>query len=788
MLGLAFHPDYDTNGRFFVYLTNEAGDCEIREYQRQPGDPPTADPVYVQTIITIPHPSNTNHNGGSICFGPDGNLYVSVGDGGGSNDLSNNAQNLDVLLGKILRIDVDSDDFAGDPERNYAIPADNPFAGAVDGADEIWDYGLRNPWRISFDPLTGDLYIGDVGQGAREEVDFEPAGSDGGVNYGWKLREGFIEGPGWPPPGPVDLTDPIDDYDRTVGRSITGGYVYRGPAPGLEGAYFYADFVSDRLFTLRVVDGVAEDVIDRTDQIVGADLSSISSFGTDNAGNLYAVSIDGGIYRLDPSTAAGDGADTIAGAAGNDEIYGGAGNDLLDGGADNDTLAGGSGVDTASYAGAVAGVTVALSTAGAQNTGGDGTDTLSSIENLTGSSFADTLSGTAGDNTVSGGGGGDNVKGFAGNDVLNGEAGDDTLNGGATNDTLNGGDDNDTLIGQDGNDTLNGGNGIDTASYAGATSGVTVGLFVTGAQNTGGDGIDTLSGFENLIGSGTGDTLSGTSGINTLTGNGGDDSLTGYAGDDTLNGDKGNDTLNGGANNDTLNGGDNNDTLIGQDGNDTLAGGVGIDTASYVGAVASVTVALSVAGAQNTGGDGTDTLSSDREADRVGLRRYAVGHVRRQHRLRRRQQRQREGLRRQRHPERRCGRRHVERRRQQRHAERRREQGHADRPGRQRHARRRQRRRHGLLCRSGRRRDGIARHDSGAEHRWRRHRHAILDREPHRLGLRRHTVRHVRRQHHLGRRQQRRRERLRRRRYTLRRQRQRSSEWRRQQRHSEWRR
>ena len=223
-------------------------------------------------------------------------------------------------------------------------------------------YGLRNPWRISFDPLTGDLYIGDVGQGAREEVDFEPAGSDGGVNYGWKLREGFIEGPGWPPPGPVDLTDPIDDYDRTVGQSITGGYVYRGPAPGLEGAYFYADFVSDRLFTLRVVDGVAEDVIDRTDQIVGADLSSISSFGTDNAGNLYAVSIDGGIYRLDPSIAAGDGADTIAGAAGNDEIYGGAGNDLLDGGADNDTISGGSGVDTASYAGAAAGVTVALGT------------------------------------------------------------------------------------------------------------------------------------------------------------------------------------------------------------------------------------------------------------------------------------------------------------------------------------------------------------------------------------------------------------------------------------------
>ena len=407
VLGLAFHPDYDTNGRFFVYLTNEAGDCEIREYQRQPGDPPTADPVYVQTIITIPHPTNTNHNGGSICFGPDGNLYVSVGDGGGSNDPSNNAQNLDVLLGKILRIDVDSDDFAGDPERNYAIPADNPFAGAVDGADEIWAYGLRNPWRISFDPLTGDLYIGDVGQGAREEVDFEPAGSDGGVNYGWKLREGFIEGPGWPPPGPVDLTDPIDDYDRTVGQSITGGYVYRGPAPGLEGAYFYADFVSNRLFTLRVVDGVAEDVIDRTDQIVGADLSSISSFGTDNAGNLYAVTIDGGIYRLDPSTAAGDGADTIAGAAGNDEIYGGAGNDLLDGGADNDTISGGIGNDFAR--------------------------------------------GRAGDDLASGNEGNDVVFGGFGRDSTSGDAGDDFLGivFGANTLRFSDGDGDDTVVGYD---------------------------------------------------------------------------------------------------------------------------------------------------------------------------------------------------------------------------------------------------------------------------------------------------------------------------------------------------
>ena len=241
VLNIAFHPDYASNGRLFVYLTNSDGDIEVREYARS-----GATATLVQSIITIPHPGESNHNGGAMQFGPDGYLYLATGDGGGGNDPHNNAQNKDVLLGKILRLDVDHDDF-GDPERNYAIPNDNAFVG-VDGADEIWALGLRNPWRISFDPATGDLYIGDVGQGAREEVDYVVAGAPAGLNFGWDFREGTVPGPSGGGGGP--FVEPIIDYDRDVGQVITGGVVYRG-AGGLAGAYFYADFGSGRLFTLR---------------------------------------------------------------------------------------------------------------------------------------------------------------------------------------------------------------------------------------------------------------------------------------------------------------------------------------------------------------------------------------------------------------------------------------------------------------------------------------------------------------------------------------------------------
>ena len=337
LLSVAFHPDYQSNGRFFVNLVNANGDVEVRSYTRSAGNPDVANPAGT-TIITVAHPGQTNHNGGTVAFGPDGYLYVSIGDGGGSGDPGENAQNTNSLLGKILRLDVNGDAFPGDTTRNYAIPSDNPFVGQP-GADEIWAYGLRNPWRLSFNSATGDLYIGDVGQSAREEIDFQAAGT-GGLNFGWDTREGtlFFEGPDSP-----QFVDPIFEYARTLGQSVTGGYVYHGPAPGLQGSYVFADFLSNRVWSLRVENGHAIDVIERTGQIVtgGAPLSRIASFGVDGNGALYAISLAGEIYRLAPSAAAGDGSDTIFGGNGNDTIAGGIGNDVIDGGAGDDILTGG---------------------------------------------------------------------------------------------------------------------------------------------------------------------------------------------------------------------------------------------------------------------------------------------------------------------------------------------------------------------------------------------------------------------------------------------------------------
>jgi Ca2+-binding RTX toxin-like protein len=364
LLGLAFHPDYAANGRFFVMVVNAGGDLEVREYARSAADPLLADPASAKTIITIPHPGFSNHNGGWIGFSPiDGHLYVATGDGGSGNDPNNNAQNLNVLLGKMLRLDVDNV-AAG---QTYAIPTDNPFVG-VAGADEIWAYGLRNPWRASFDPVTGDLYIGDVGQGAREEINWQPGTSDGGENYGWRLREGFIATPGVGGPKPPGVTDPIVDYDHGIGQSVTGGYVQRGPDAGLNGAYIYADFISGKIWSLRVVDGRVVDAIDRTAQVeanIGS-VSLISSFGTGPDGAMYIVTLGGAIYKLSFDVAAGDagdrlfggdgrdriyggfGADILRGEAGNDQLYGGIGNDNIGGGDGNDLIVGGDGNDVLS--------------------------------------------------------------------------------------------------------------------------------------------------------------------------------------------------------------------------------------------------------------------------------------------------------------------------------------------------------------------------------------------------------------------------------------------------------
>ncbi|NJM29657.1 MAG: PQQ-dependent sugar dehydrogenase [Rhizobiales bacterium] len=332
LLGFAFHPDYATNRKFFVFITNSDGDLEVRSYLRSAGNPDQADANSGDVILTIPHPGESNHNGGWMGFGPDGHLYISVGDGGGGGDQFNNAQNLNSLLGKMLRIDVDGDDFAGDPGRDYRIPSNNPFAG-IAGADEIWALGLRNAWRPSFDRLTGDLYIADVGQGNREEVNFQPFNSAGGVNYGWKIREGFAVFDGSATPGTPVLTDPVVDYGHVGapdgGFSITGGYVYRGTSPGLQGHYFFADFVTDQLWSIKVVNGVAAEFVNRTAQLVvsGGTVDSISSFAEDGNGNLYIIGLDGEVFRIDPQ--ADDGDDTISGGNGNDTIRGGFGNDRL---------------------------------------------------------------------------------------------------------------------------------------------------------------------------------------------------------------------------------------------------------------------------------------------------------------------------------------------------------------------------------------------------------------------------------------------------------------------------
>jgi Ca2+-binding RTX toxin-like protein len=463
VLGLAFHPDYAANGRFFVNLTNADGDIEIREYQRVGGSPPTGDAANFEVLLTIEHSARGNHNGGSIVFSPDGssNLYISVGDGGGGNDPDNNGQKPDTLLGKILRIDVDSDDFPADPDRNYAIPNDNPFANGIDGAPEVWAYGLRNPWRIAFDSLTGDLYIADVGQGAREEIDFQPAGSDGGENYGWDLMEGSLGGP---VPGGAVL--PIFEYGRDLGNVVTGGYVYRGPGSEFVGFYFLVDFGSARFWTLKVAGGIATGVTERNDQIFSADeaMRFISTFGVDSTGRLYAVSLNGSIFRFDFQPLAGDVGDRLLGDEGDDRLFGGAGDDILNGGIGDDILIGGFGADTLlggsgnDFLDGGSGVNVLRGGSGNDTyvvdklgdqiieAAGGGRDLVRTRLTLTLADFLEDLRLVgAGDLDGTGNSAANTIWGNSGDNDLFGLDGDDRLSGGAGMDMLNGGNGNDAL-------------------------------------------------------------------------------------------------------------------------------------------------------------------------------------------------------------------------------------------------------------------------------------------------------------------------------------------------------
>ena len=239
-------------------------------------------------MLTIPHPGQSNHNGGHLAFGPDGYLYLSVGDGGGGGDPNGNGQNINTLLGKILRLDVET----GNPT-TYTIPASNPFVG-ISGADEIWAYGLRNPWRYSFDRLTGALFIGDVGQGNWEEVDYQAFGFAGGANYGWNVLEGnhcYSPSSGCVPP--ANYVPPVAEYSHSFGCSITGGYVYRGPLyTSMQGIYFYSDYCSGRIWGLQNLGGTWV-----TTELEDAPFN-VSSFGEDETGNLYVVDLGGTIYLV----------------------------------------------------------------------------------------------------------------------------------------------------------------------------------------------------------------------------------------------------------------------------------------------------------------------------------------------------------------------------------------------------------------------------------------------------------------------------------------------------------
>jgi glucose/arabinose dehydrogenase len=279
LLGLAFPPGYATTGRFYVNYTRiPDGATVIARYQRT-ANPNVADPASDNILLTIPQPA-ANHNGGQLAFGPDGFLYIGMGDGGGAGDT---AQTPGSLLGKILRIDVESG------VSPYAIPATNPFVLNLAYRGEIWALGLRNPWRFSFDRQTGDLYIADVGQSSFEEVDFQAAGSAGRQNYGWNIMEG-ARCFGNPACSSTGLVLPVAEYDHGQGCSITGGFVYRGQAyPRIQGVYLYADFCSGRFW------GLKNDNTVWRNELLLAEPHSISSFGEDEAGNLYATDLAAGI-------------------------------------------------------------------------------------------------------------------------------------------------------------------------------------------------------------------------------------------------------------------------------------------------------------------------------------------------------------------------------------------------------------------------------------------------------------------------------------------------------------
>ena len=290
LLGLAFHPQFATSRRFFVNYTDKGGDTRVVEFRAPSAD--AADPGSERVVLAVAQPF-ANHNGGGLAFDASGRLLVALGDGGSGGDPLGNGQRLDTFLGKILRIDVD----AGTP---YAVPSDNPFRATAGALPEVWAYGLRNPFKIAVDRPTGNLYIGDVGQGRVEEIDVGLASRPGGENYGWNTTEGsqcFSPASGCDRTG---LTPPVYEYTHAEGCSVTGGVVYRGcRMPDLAGTYFFGDFCTGLLRSFRLLNGQATDVRDWTATLRG--VGSPTSFGLDGDGEVYVVDYDGEVYRLEPA-------------------------------------------------------------------------------------------------------------------------------------------------------------------------------------------------------------------------------------------------------------------------------------------------------------------------------------------------------------------------------------------------------------------------------------------------------------------------------------------------------
>jgi glucose/arabinose dehydrogenase len=572
LLSIAFAKDYATSGKVYAYYAipddaatpdNEKGDIRIVEFKRSAADPLVADAASERLVLGIDHPLlKLNHYGGQLQIADDGNLLISVGDG----DVGPlPPQDRTKLLGKLLRIDP-TEQPGGAP---YGIPPDNPYARSGTIRQEIYSYGLRNPFRFSLDRVTQDLIIGDVGQARYEEIDFEPVarGAGSGANFGWNLTEGDVinqtDQPVTAANAPADYAPPaiVRRHIAENNTSITGGYVVRDPGmPQLQGRYLYADYFHGRVRSAQLTPAGA--VADA--EIPGlAALPNLDSFGEDGCGRLYAASLTGlvrrlattGECRLGPGectitgteasetltgTAGNDvicglgGNDTLRGLGGDDVLMGGDGDDTLDGGLGADVLVNDDGTDRASYASRTAGVVVTVGAGADDGEPGEGDDVQAGVER---------------------------VYGGAGNDRLIGDASAQLLDGGPGADELYGMGGKDFLDGGTGGDVLSGGDGADTADYAvrGARVVVTIG---TGADDGApGEADDVRSDIERVRGGS------------------GDDDLTGSAAADVLVGGAGADRLVGLGGSDTFDGGDGDDNLLAVDGvTDTLACGAGADT------------------------------------------------------------------------------------------------------------------------------------------------------------------------------------------------------------------